>query len=122
MKKLLVSAILMLTVVFSGVLLAQTPLYFGFDLSANGKYVWRGMPYNTEAILGFDVWISWKGFTDLTVKLGISYSPKGSLGNFMSFNGNLNYSTILDKELADIYEDSSYFWWEIGISLFFDGD
>jgi hypothetical protein len=251
MKKLLVSAILMLTVVFSGVLLAETPVYFGFDLSANGKYVWRGMPYNTEAVLGPDVWISWKGFTgtiwgsmdltdvkdeqwtitdifflldyshsfekldlsigyghytfpgyndlfpttgeiygkvgtdfgifqaslaayldlidakglyitpelsraftfdnitttlsvslgfaeknynlyyfyteksgfiDLTVKLGISYSPKGSLGNFMSFNGNLNYSTILDKELADVYEDSSYFWWGIGISLFFGGE
>jgi len=251
MKKLFVSVILMLIVVFSGVLIAETPPTYGFDLSANGKYIWRGMPYNSETVLWPDVWINWKGFTgtifgsidltdvkeeqwkvtdiyflidysktfgklncsigyahyiypgyddffpttgeiygkvgtdfgifqasltayldikeakglyitpeisrsfsfdnvtstlsvslgfaekkhnlyyfyldksgftDLTVKLGFSISPKGPLGNYMSFNGNLNYSKILDNELADIFKDDSNFWWGIGISLFFGGE
>ena len=249
MKKLFVSVILMLNLLFSGVLFADTPPTYGFDLSINGKYVWRGMPFNSETVLWPDVWINWEGFTgiiwgsmdltdvkedqwkvtdifyfieysktfgkvncsigyghyvypgyadffattgeiygkvgsdfgvfqanltayldikeakglyiapelsksfsfdnvtstlsvslgfadkkhnlyyfytdksgftDLTVKLGFSFSPEGSLGNHMSFNGNLNYSKILDNELADMYKDEN-FWWGIGISLFFGG-
>lgn len=250
MKKILMSAILMLTVVLPGVLTAENPLY-GFDMSVNGKYIWRGMTYNSEATLWSDLWVYWKGFTgtiwgsmdltdvkkeqwkwtdiffffdysrtfgrwncsvgyahyifpgyddffpttgeiygkagtdfgvfqaslaayfdinevnglyimpelsrsfsidkvtstlsvslgfaeskhnlyyyysdksgftDLTVKLGFSYSPKGSLGNYMSFTGNLNYATILDSELAEAYENRSNFWVGIGISLFFGGE
>jgi hypothetical protein len=248
MKKLFVSVTLMLIFVFSGALIAETLPTYGFDLSASGKYVWRGMPYNSETVLWPDVWINWKGFTvtiwgsmdlsdvkeeqwkftdiffffdysrtfgklncsigyghyiypgyadffpttgeiygkvgtdfgifqayltayldikeakglyitpelsrsfsfdnvtstlsvslgfadkkhnlyyfyvdksgftDLTVKLGFSISPKGPLGNHMSFNGSLNYSKILDNELADQFEDNSNFWWGIGINMFF---
>ncbi|NIO47974.1 MAG: hypothetical protein GTN73_00830 [Candidatus Aminicenantes bacterium] len=248
MKKLFVSAILMLIVVFPGALNAKTPPSYGFDLLAKGKYVWRGMPYNSEAVLWPDVWISWEGFTvtiwgsmdlsdvkeeqwkltdifyyfdysktigklnfsigyahytfpgyqdmfpttgeiygmvgtgfgefqaslaayldiddanglyitpklsrsfsfgqvastfsvslgfankkhnqyyfylgksgftDLTVELGFSISPKGPLGNHMSFSFDLNYSKILDGELADQFADDSNFWWGIGINLFY---
>jgi len=61
-------------------------------------------------------------FTDLLVKIDFSYSPAGSLGNFLSFNGNLNFQKILDNELANAYEDDNNFWWGIGISLFFGGE
>jgi hypothetical protein len=248
MKKLFVSVTLMLIFVFSGALIAETLPTYGFDLSANGKHIWRGMPYNSKTVLWSDVWINWEGFTviiwgsmdltdvkeeqwkftdilyyfdysktfgklncsigyahytypgyadffsttgeiygkvgtdfgifqaslsayldineakglyitpklsrsfsfdnvtstlsvslgfadkkhnlyyfyvdksrftDLTVKLGFSISPKGPLGNHMSFSCDLNYSKILDGELADQYEDNSNFWWGIGINMFF---
>jgi len=45
---------------------ATEPVTIGTDLAVKSKYVWRGMPFNDEAVFWPDAWLYWNGFT-LTV-------------------------------------------------------
>lgn len=35
----------------------------GADVAVKAKYIWRGVPFNTESVLWPDVWINWYGAT-----------------------------------------------------------
>jgi hypothetical protein len=58
------------------------------------------------------------GFCDLTSSLGLSYTPPGSWGDYLTINGDLNYSYLLDGQLAAAFPDlRGNFWWGLGISV-----
>jgi hypothetical protein len=69
------------------------------------------------------------GLADFTGSLNLVYSPPGSLGKYMTFNGELAYARILDKDIAKLYEEvvtadgskedrRGNLWFGLGINLF----
>jgi uncharacterized protein (TIGR02001 family) len=59
------------------------------------------------------------GPMDFTGTLGLVYSPPGTLGKYMSVVGDLNYSTLLTKEVADAALHSDQFYFGLGLSFFY---
>ncbi len=48
-------------VCYAGTAFAQVSA--GVDLAMKSQYIWRGIPFNDEAVFWPDVWASWNGFT-----------------------------------------------------------
>jgi hypothetical protein len=56
------------------------------------------------------------GLTDFTGRFELAVTPPGKLGEYVTFTGDLNYSSILDKELRKSWVDhEDNFWWGLGV-------
>ncbi|MFH1861827.1 MAG: TorF family putative porin [bacterium] len=67
---------------------------------------------------GYWIGVEKAGFTDFTSTLNLSYAPPAPLGNYLSISGDLNYASILQSDLADVFgDDKENFWWGIGLHL-----
>ncbi len=54
------------------------------------------------------------GLADLTATLKLSYPLPGPLGKYLSLSGDVNYSRIIDADLAP--DDNGKFYWGIGLN------
>ncbi len=67
---------------------------------------------------GYWMWVEKAGLTDITGTLCLSYAPSGTLGEYVSFGADLNYSTIPTGDLADVFgDDDSNFWFGLSVNF-----
>lgn len=83
------------------------PLQPTFTLSAG---------YGSEKHNAYYFGLEEGGFTDLTTGLSFAYTPSAEMWNAFTFGLDLNYATILDSDLADMWEDESNFFWGLSVN------